>query len=479
MLIYNFQKEFLGIDEKSLHMLGYKDLAELHTEVTDFADLFVKTPGHIHNFQHVHWIDYITCAESNEESKVIIHANAKNYKAVITVTNAYLTDNPNQKAYLVHLNNLRALTTQEYDAVSDDIIQKPAPQKTSVQQVPPTPQTKKEEILELGDLSVDTHEAQEAVEKPKESLKSTESQLHVQTTQEKAVPKEKTLPKKETRTKSDYLYDPNVASKELGLPLDLIEEFIQDFINQANDFKADLYRSLHNGDIDNVKTLSHKLKGVAANLRIEDAFEVLSIINTSSDTDVIQTNLDSFYAIITKLAGKEEANPIKDEEVPQKIEIPELYDDEFVAPEESEEPLTFKEDEPELTLELQEEETPTLKIDSQPQERIEIKESEDKYSKEKIANEIGLDMDSFNDLFDEFIKEAHTILTKIDDALATQDYKALKQLALKLKGMSDNMRIQTFTKELDLLIHSTDENAFAKAVNEIKNRLTIISKEEE
>jgi len=59
MLIYNFQKEFLGIDAKDLQELGYHDLSSLRSEVTDFADLFVKTPGYIHNFQHVHWIDFI------------------------------------------------------------------------------------------------------------------------------------------------------------------------------------------------------------------------------------------------------------------------------------------------------------------------------------------------------------------------------------------------------------------------------------
>lgn len=489
MLIYNFQKEFLGIDEKDLLTLGYKDLSELRAEVTDFADLFVKTPGYIHNFKHVHWIDYITCAESTEESKVIIHANEKNYRAVITVTYAYLIDNPNQKAYFIHLNNLRALTPQEYDAISGDITQKPAPQKPSPQQVPPAPQIKKEktvtqdkhEILDVGDLSFDTHEKQETVEKPKETPPSAEPQLHVEAQKEKTVPKEKTLPKEEVKPKSTYTYDPTVASKELGLPLDLIEEFLQDFINQANDFKTDLYKSLDEGDIDNVKILSHKLKGVAANLRIEDAYEILSIINASSDIDIIHTNLNDFYTIIAKLAGEEKAIiPIKDEEVPQKIDIPELCDDEFVAPEESEELLTFKEDEPELTLELQEE-TPELEIDSQPQEKIEIieEESEDQYSKEKIANEIGLDINSFNELFEEFIKEAHTIMTKIYDALAIENYQTLKQLALKFKGMSDNMRMHTFTKEVETLIYSTDKNALTQAVNEIKNRLTTISKEKE
>ena len=61
MLIYNYKKEFLGIDENDLTALGLSNLADLRAEAADFADLFVKTPGFIHNFKHVHWIDYIVC----------------------------------------------------------------------------------------------------------------------------------------------------------------------------------------------------------------------------------------------------------------------------------------------------------------------------------------------------------------------------------------------------------------------------------
>lgn len=78
MLIYNYKKEFLGIDESDLELLGLSNLADLRAEAADFADLFVKTPGFIHNFKHVHWIDYITCNDSGVESKAIIHIKNKN-----------------------------------------------------------------------------------------------------------------------------------------------------------------------------------------------------------------------------------------------------------------------------------------------------------------------------------------------------------------------------------------------------------------
>ncbi len=454
MLIYNFQKEFLGIDEKDLHTLGYKDLAELRMEVADFADLFVKTPGHIHNFQHVHWIDFITCAESNEESKVIINANSKSYRAIITVTNAYLVDNPNQKAYFVYLNNLRALTTQEYDNISGDIAQKPTPEVNPEKLQTITP--RKEEITVIPDeydkmLDVSTLELEESIPT-------------VEPVKAYVVPEQKTT----LSTKENYVFDPHIASKELGLPLDLIEEFIQDFIEQANDFKDGLYTALDEGDINNVKILSHKLKGVAANLRIEDAYEILSVINVTSDVDVIKTNLDDFYQIIAKLSGEEASTATNNDFIApddEKLEI-NLEDMEDIlefkegeAPQEIPAEIT---EETELTLELKEEQKP-----------------EAEYSKEKIANEIGLDLENFNELFDDFIKEAHSRFAKIKEALNNNDYKTSKMQAIKLKGMSDNMRVHAFTNELETLIDSTDKTAITEALQQIDSIITKISKKED
>jgi len=107
-----------------------------------------------------------------------------------------------------------------------------------------------------------------------------------------------------THFASNYNYDPQLASDELGLPIDLIEEFVQDFIAQTQEFKEQLYVSLNRGHLDELKTLSHKLKGVAANLRIEDAFNALNIINNSKNSSDIEIQLNIFYKIIEKLSEK-------------------------------------------------------------------------------------------------------------------------------------------------------------------------------
>ena len=314
-------------------------------------------------------------------------------------------------------------------------------------------------------------------------------------------PQTKTVHKKE-RFDNGYVYNPEVASKELGLPLDLIEEFIQDFIAQAGDFKPELYSSLDEGDVDNVKTLSHKLKGVAANLRIEDAFEVLTVINTTSDLEVIRTNLDLFYKIIAKLAGEEVQEEVTEEvAIEEPVEIQTTLEPEVVEKEEEkeqeendeftlefkdaeptvQEPTTdtektavddeisieFKDDDMPLEIELSEDETPTETAAP----KIEIN-----YSKEKIANEIGLDIESFNELFHDYIDETRVLTKEMQEAASIGDIELLQSEVMKLKGMSDNMRITSLNSEIDALMHSTNPQESLDLIDKIHDILEELSK---
>lgn len=544
MLIYNFQKEFLGMDEKELKTFGFNTLEELRNEVTDFADLFVKTPGYIHNFQHVHWIDFISYADISEESKVLININSKLFKAIVTISPLFLIDNPAKPAYAIHLNHLRALSKSESDNISSDALDKELP-KVEPQEAkaftpapkvatPPIPdeydseeasyeepsneepsyeepsyeepvQEKEPEkidldaMLDVGDLSVDTlTQADEEA-----SL----SQTHAPKIKEPVIHEPKNQVQAEEFDNA-YTYDPHIASKELGLPLDLIEEFIQDFIAQAGDFKSDIYTAIEQGDVDTVKTLAHKLKGVSANLRVEDAYEVLANVSATSDMGVINENLNTFYKIIAKLAGKpdeqkesvtvaeesipktEEATPDEEEILPDIVEVAENETDneEMIA-------LDFKDDD------FAEEETEIIEIndsdvpdkidipeladddflnmnileDTTEEEKTETKEDSLHYSKEEVAKEIGLSKENFDELFDDFVKESHSILQKINDAIANDDYETCKNEAVKFKGMSDNMRLHKFAPELETLIHSTDKEQIAQAIKKIDTSVTKIS----
>jgi len=520
MLIYNFQKEFIGIDKKDLISLGYKNLADLKTEVSDFADLFVKTPGYIHNFKHVHWIDFITCAESYDESKVIINVNNKNYKANITITTAYLMDSPSNNAYIINLNNLRELTHKESEVIANDIIQRPS---SDFAQEP-------KNIFNTPEFSEDFNASVEKVEAPNITIDPYETPIDIDISEPLSVSEPvivddgpidiqlddtfiseevvsiepiEDLHAQAQEMQGSYIFDPSVASHELGLPLDLIEEFIQDFIAQAKEFKEKMYSDLDNGNLDDVKILSHKLKGVAANLRVEDALECLTFINTSSDTNIIKENLDTLYHIIARLAGEEKSlhkvspaekqvtepvkMPVKDEEeftlefkdddndlysdpidindedIPQKIEIPELADDFFVPESNEIEDININEAIEDLEFITHEESSlETTQILS--------------YSKETIANEIGLDTQNFEALFNDYLQDAQILINSIQDAIQKDDYKTSQAEALRLKGMSDNMRINSFSSHLELIIHSTSRQEIAEAINQVEANLVQLSK---
>ncbi|MDD2790796.1 MAG: Hpt domain-containing protein [Sulfurimonas sp.] len=569
MLIYNYKKEFLGIDEFDLQSLGLNNLSELLEISSDFSDLFVKTPGFIHNFKHVHWIDFITCADSTEAPKVIIHIRGDNYKCNLKIATAFLTDAPTSQAYLVNLQNLRKLSPHETAGIADDMPRQQTPtlpqskhfETPTAPIAPPREIEQEKEIIQHEKvlppiipavsysnehLDIDLDEAEEVthaveaevfkVPEPVIAQKMEIEEPKVIQTQTKHVEPEPEYAHVHIH-EHEYVFDPHVASKELGLPVDLIEEFIQDFVAQAKEFKAELYQSLEATDITNVKILSHKLKGVAANLRVADAFDTLTIVNTSIDFAVIKANLDKFYRIITKLAGetqepvvaaaeirseeddfvldfkdedendtfyiKDEKNDAKepfeitiaDEEVPDVIEMPELADDDFsptLQEEISSEHLDIDFD----TLDSEELSLEVSKIDTLPEQLGDFKDDEHEdtlelfdsekeikpvsllhaetkadfqldYKREVIANEIGIDIDSFNELFSDFIDESKDISAEIKNAIENGNKELYRAEAIKLKGMSENMRIKELSAELGTIINSTQASEAMSSIKKI------------
>ena len=415
MLLYNQRKEFVGIDENDLNGLGFQNINELQSESNDFADLFVKKPGFIHNFKNFSWIDFILHSES-DEAKAVIHAKGKNYSCTLHISPFYFTSD--ESGYAVLIKNLRPLkgaedaqATKDLEA-SGGLASSPAP-KAAPASINPSPvQDKMELDISLDEIqmsepetftpqaeapsisepelpSFETSHSQElsepdpldvpeSLDMDTDLLLPTENEFgapididygapldidddlsiddvpdmdnslimddsaldELLLREEPAVeiePEIEKAPAKEAKPmlgdyvssglageehlsdlirSGDYQYDPQIAADELGLPVDLIEEFIGDFIDQAHEFHDDLYASVNANDFDNVQILSHKLKGVAANLRVEDAFDTLSVVNVSKDTEEILPNLNHFYKIIAKLEGKE----IVEEAAPAPVE---------------------------------------------------------------------------------------------------------------------------------------------------------------
>ena len=568
MLIYNFQKEFLGIDKHDLEALGFSNLAELRAESEDFADLFVKTPGHLQNFKHAHWIDFLLYPEDTDENKVIIQAKGKNYKCVLNLKIAYLVDNPSQEAYIINLQNLRELTTDEVKQISIDLDEREEPKPaTNDSQVINIPKTKKRkhiinkeipnEIIQQEEKRVEPSHADiptQIIHK-EEDEKKDDTPIDISFDDEdditfvpQSVDRKVQDIKEETSDEivepepqevytdvlddelelPDYIYDPKIASEELGMPIDEIKEFTEEFIAQAKSFKDGLFSSLDSGNIAELKRLSHILKGVAANLRIEDARDALIIINTSDDINKVKSNLTLFYKIIAKMENKNliQKTPAKDtKEINIVQNNPTEYDKNLVAEElgldmesfneEFEkfinnakaskdelytavdnsnlaqvQTLSYKLKEMATNLLIEDAKEPLFTINTSQDineiktnltlfykiiEKLGNKEQNDTlgYDKNLVAQEIGLDMDSFNEIFENFIQEAKKISESITEQIAQNDSQKWKQSAVFLRTISENMRLDIYKDELEDLIKTDDSTQAKTCIDEINS---VISK---
>ena len=98
------------------------------------------------------------------------------------------------------------------------------------------------------------------------------------------------------------------------------------------------------------------------------------------------------------------------------------------------------------------------------------------YSKELIASEIGLDQESFNEIFDDYITDSQSLITSMRDAVSTNNFTQCKKEAIKLKGMSDNMRVNVFKDELANIIDSSDKDTLTESINKIDAVIAQISK---
>lgn len=83
-------------------------------------------------------------------------------------------------------------------------------------------------------------------------------------------------------------YSPQVAADELNLPVVLIEEFVDDFIEQARQDKDHLLTSYYQHDMDNIHELGHKLKGAASNLRINELSDILEEIQFCTNHEELE-----------------------------------------------------------------------------------------------------------------------------------------------------------------------------------------------
>ncbi len=502
MIIYNSNKEFVGIDEADLKSLGFKNLASLQAEAADFADLFVKTPGHVHNFKHVHWIDFVLCAKSVQESKAIIHANGKNFKVNLEIKTTYLTDAPSTQAFTVSLNNFGNLSADEKTEISNELQTRVSPIAAPIQTVvaDEEPKTQEESIdIDLDELQTpsidvvqDPYETQEDdivdIYEPTQEELSEIGEAEVEEVEESIeIEMEEVEDSIELEDEVEdedeiFAFDPKKTAEALEMPISLIEEFIEDFISQAKEFKDALYNAVAQDDMIELQAYSHKLKGVAANLRVNDALEILTKINKAKDFTTSKKDLDSFYKIISKLSGekiqttktkvvKKPSVSIEDDD-----ELLEIVDDDApaVVIDNEELELNIDEDEDEMELVISDDfdildDAITEIIQESDEKEQELQPQ--KFDKQSVALEIGITEEIFNELFDDYIDESQNLIDSIENAIANNIPEVWRESAIKLKGMSDNMRINSFKTDLKILITTTSTDDAKSALEKIQTTL--------
>lgn len=367
MLLYNHKQEFMGIDEEGLKLLNYSSFEELLKVCADVADLFANEPGYIHNFKNFGWIDFILHADS-DASNALVHANGRVFSCRLVVSSFYLRENPLQNGYRVEMSHIKTMGGEE---IKPHIITPKEPSKEPLKELVPPRINVSDHLpsslmdhtyiapVRLSEPSIlDIPPAEFSEHKEELSADFTPPPKHIEASEpldlpfveeitqelQPLIPAKPLVPptlEKERYTSSekeylsrhkvgkDYLYDPNIAANELGLPVDLIEEFIGDFIQQSYEFKKDLFEACAKNDFNNLHILSHKLKGVAANLRIEDAFETLRVINMSTEPGEVEANLKYYYNIVAKLEGKESDDSYT--QPSSKAIIPETIDESIYA----------------------------------------------------------------------------------------------------------------------------------------------------
>ncbi len=86
------------------------------------------------------------------------------------------------------------------------------------------------------------------------------------------------------------------ASDDLSLPVELIEEFVHDFIEQAHTETKKMLRAYEEGDLKTIQKIGHLLKGASSNLRINELSDTLYDIQFCEDIDKLESLIKRYWA---------------------------------------------------------------------------------------------------------------------------------------------------------------------------------------
>jgi hypothetical protein len=86
------------------------------------------------------------------------------------------------------------------------------------------------------------------------------------------------------------------AANDLSLPVELIEEFVNDFIAQAKVETPKMLEAYEKGDLETIQKIGHLLKGAASNLRITPLADTLYEIQFCKNSDQLEPLIKNYWA---------------------------------------------------------------------------------------------------------------------------------------------------------------------------------------
>jgi len=165
----------------------------------------------------------------------------------------------------------------------------------------------------LGRLS--TAKVEEADQMPETTIEVTEEEkAEEQTPEERGEKAKAALQGSETQKRAPidlsgikpihFDFQLEEAAKDLSLPVELIEEFVNDFIVQAHEETEKMLQAYERGDLETVQKIGHLLKGTASNLRINPLSDTLYEIQFNEDLDRVPELVKNYWAHFLSLENQ-------------------------------------------------------------------------------------------------------------------------------------------------------------------------------
>jgi len=85
------------------------------------------------------------------------------------------------------------------------------------------------------------------------------------------------------------------AANDLSLPVELIEEFVVDFIEQAHEETKKMLEAYEKGDLETIQKIGHLLKGTSSNLRINPLSDTLYEIQFCEDSSKLEGLIKEYW----------------------------------------------------------------------------------------------------------------------------------------------------------------------------------------